>query len=76
MNRLPRLRTLDEAYREIKAVDANSCISKYFLRQLFLSGEVRTVMCGRKRLIDLDALFEYLSNPKSEPGGKGIHRVV
>lgn len=55
------MRTLDECYNEIKAMDDNTAISKYYIRQLALSGKIPVVMCGRKRLINLDGLIEYLS---------------
>lgn len=56
------MRTLDECYTEIKKMDENTAISKYYIRQLALSGKIPVVMCGRKRLINLDALIEYLSS--------------
>ena len=61
MTNLARLRTLDEAFAEIKKADPNTCISKYHLRRIFLSGAVPTVTCGRKRLVNFDALLDYLS---------------
>lgn len=59
---LARMRILDECYTEIKKMDENTAISKYYIRQLALSGKIPVVMCGRKRLINLDALIEYLSS--------------
>lgn len=59
---LPRLRTLDECYKEIKQLDKHTAISKYYIRKLALSGEIPVKMCGTKRLINLDALIDYLSN--------------
>ena len=56
------MRTLEECYNEIKAMDKNTAISKYYIRQLALSGKIPVVMCGRKRLINLDGLIEYLSS--------------
>lgn len=64
---LARMRTLDESYAEIKKMDENTAISKYYIRQLALSGKIPVVMCGRKRLINLDALIEYLSSSAAEP---------
>lgn len=61
MRSLSRMRTLDEAFRELKQLDPDTCISKFFLRQLALSGKVPTLMCGRKRLINFDRLLDYLS---------------
>ena len=55
MSKLARMRTLDECFAEIKAMDENTAISKYYIRQLALSGKIPVVMCGRKRLINLDA---------------------
>ncbi len=60
---LPRMRTLNECYEELKKMDENTSLSKYGLRQLALSGAIPTVMCGRKRLINLDMLIVYLQNP-------------
>ena len=63
---LSRKRTLDEAYNELKQLDPNTAFSKYYIRRLAISGAVPTIMCGRKRLIDLDALIEYLNTPHEE----------
>ena len=60
---LSRKRTLDEANNELKQLDPNTAFSKYYIRRLAISGAVPTIMCGRKRLIDLDALIEYLNTP-------------
>lgn len=64
---LPRMRTLDECYRELKQLDPNTAVTKYYVRRLALSGAIPTVMCGRKRLINLDGLLEYLQSPHTEP---------
>lgn len=34
MSKLARMRTLDECFAEIKAMDENTAISKYYIRQL------------------------------------------
>ena len=62
MPKLARMRTLDECYAELKKLDKNTAVSKYLVRQLALSGKIPVVMCGRKRLINLDGLIDYLSN--------------
>lgn len=81
--RLPRMRTLDECYRELKELDPNTAVSKYFVRRLALSGAIPTVKCGCKRLINLDGLIEYLQSPSTEPlldentkAVNGIRRIV
>lgn len=57
---IPRMRLLKEASEEIKAMDPNTAITPYFIRQLALEGKVKSVMAGRKRLINLDDLLQYL----------------
>lgn len=81
--RLPRMRTLDECYRELKQIDPNTAVSKYFVRRLAVSGAIPTVKCGCKRLINLDGLIEYLQSPHTEPlpdenmlSVNGIRRIV
>lgn len=61
MRVLPRMRTLDECYKELKQLDENTAVSKYFIRQLALSGAIPCVMCGTKRLINFDALLLFLA---------------
>lgn len=68
MTQLARMRTLDEAYTELKQLDPHTAVSKYALRQMALSGAIPVVMCGRKRLINFDGLIAYLNsgNPAAE----------
>lgn len=61
-----RMRLLKDAYTEIKALDPNTAISRYFIRQLVLSGKVPCTMAGRKRLVNLDALIAYLASPEAD----------
>ena len=67
MKSFARMRTLDEAYRELKQLDSGTAVSKYFIRQLALSGKIPTVMCGRKRLINFDGLLDYLNAQGRQP---------
>lgn len=62
--RLPRMRTLDECYRELKELDSNTAVTKYFIRQLAIKGTIPSVKAGNKRLINFDRLIEYLSDPQ------------
>lgn len=63
---LPRMRTVPEAAAEIKAADPNTAITEYHIRQLALSGILPRVKAGRKLLINLDTLIEYLTDPTAE----------
>lgn len=81
---LPRMRTIKEAAAELKAMDANTAITEHHIRQLALSGVLPRVQAGKKLLINLDLLIEYLSNPnanKFKPGAaqslsSGIRKIV
>ena len=70
-----RMRLFDEAVQEIKKLDPQCAISKNFVRQLVLSGKIPCVMAGRKRLINFDALLDYLQNPQPEVPETGIRKV-
>lgn len=62
---MPRMRLLGEAAAEIKQLDPGSAVTQYFIRQLALEGKIKSVMAGRKRLINLDDLLDYLTRPQS-----------
>ena len=64
---LPRMRLLADAASEIKQTDPGSSVSVNCIRELALSGAVPSVMVGRKRLINYDALLDYLSTVHTEP---------
>lgn len=76
---LPRMRTLDECYKELKQVDKNTAVSKNFIRNLALSGAIPVVMCGNKRLINFDGLLAYLSGAtqcKNNTSSSGLKRII
>ena len=59
-----RMRSVREAYREIKAADPNSGICLTTLYRLVADGTIPFTPMGRKYLIDLDRLEEYLSGQR------------
>lgn len=59
---MKKMRVLDAAYDYILKSDPETSITKHALRQLLISEEIPTVMCGRKRLVDLDKIDEYFDN--------------
>ena len=72
-----RLRTQAEAYAAIVAADADTAITRYALRQMILSGVIPCVTVGRKRLIDLDKLPEYLAGERpAQPHSTGVVRRI
>ena len=65
---LPRMRTVHEAAAELRQMDANTAVTEYHIRQLAINNIIPRVKAGKKYLINLDALIEYLSQPDSERG--------
>jgi excisionase family DNA binding protein len=71
---ISRMRLLDEAAAELKKMDPDTSITKYFIRKLAIDGKIKSIMAGRKRLINLDSLLEYLSE-SHENQPKEIHGI-
>lgn len=82
--KLPRMRTIKEAVAELKAIDEHTAITEYHIRQLALSGVLPRVQAGKKLLINLDLLIEYLVNPDADkfkvnnaaPINNGIRKIM
>ena len=55
-----RLRTIPEAYRELKKEDPDTAFTLHALQRLVKTGVVPVVLIGNKRLVDLDKLPEQL----------------
>lgn len=60
MQKIPRMRTLPEAVREIKRVDPDSALTLTALRRMVRVGQIPCVNIASKKLICLDALYELL----------------
>lgn len=58
---LPRMRTIPQAFKEIKALDPDTSITVSVLRRLVKEGTIETVQVANKRLLNLDLLFSRLS---------------
>ena len=60
---IPRMRTVNEAAQEIKANDPHTAMTPYHIRRLCLTGILPTVKAGKKILLNLDTLLEYMQDP-------------
>lgn len=60
---LPRMRTIPQVIEELKKQDENTAFCEYYLRKLVRSGEIPHVNAGRKILLCLDTVSEYLRHP-------------
>lgn len=79
---LPRMRTVKEAAAELKELDSHTALTEWRIRELALSGVLPRVQAGKKLLINLDTLIEYLNDPAAEKfkpatdtAAQGIRRI-
>ena len=56
----PRLRTAEGSLKAIKEDDPDTAVTLRFIRGLIATGAVPHVPVGRKKLVDVDRLMEYL----------------
>lgn len=79
---MPRMRTAEKVLEEIKRVDPDTEITLHYIRAMIRVEAVPVVACGRKKLVNLDALMDLLRDgyvlPEQprEPAQGGIRRVV
>ncbi len=59
---IPKMRTVDEAVKEIKTSDPKSCITGSMLRRWQREGKLPYVAVGTKHLINMDILTDILQN--------------
>lgn len=74
-NRIAKMRTIDEAIAEIVSLDPNTAITKNFIRSLVVSGKIPSVKAGKKYLINLDVLHNYLYNGDNQIPKTSIGKV-
>lgn len=75
MSNVPRMRTLPEAFAELKKADPYTAYTLRALRAAVNKGEIPVVRVGNKRLINLDNLFETLNSPSSDKN-EGKHCAI
>ena len=75
---VPRMRTLPEAYAELKKADPSTAYTLRALRAAVNKGEIPVVNIGNKRLINLDRLYESLNTPSyaQKDSSEGIRKIV
>lgn len=57
---LPKMRTAAGVLAEIKAIDPNTEVTLTMVRRIIKSGKVPVVNAGTKKLVNVDAVVEYL----------------
>lgn len=56
----PKIRTIKEAYGEILEEDPNTALTLWGLRQMVINNNLPCIKCGKKYLLNMDTLKEYL----------------
>lgn len=58
---MARMRTAEGALELIKQEDPGTAVTLRYLRRLISTGEFPSVSVGRKKLVNVDALLEFLA---------------
>lgn len=58
---MKRMRTINEAMKEILALDSGTSVTANGIRILCKQGKIHYALVGKKHLIDLDDLIKYFS---------------
>jgi len=67
---MPRMRTIHEAAKHIKATDPATALTETAIRRLVVTGELPSVRIGTKFLLDVDILDAFLSRGSGKGLGK------
>lgn len=73
----PPMRGIKQAIEELKRNDPNTALTEKALRRLILTGELPAVRVGKKYLVNMNNLFDYLGGKvfAVEKTGGGIRAV-
>lgn len=61
-----RMRTVKQCIEYFKSEDPQTSLTEYYINGLVKQEKVPVFYAGRKRLVNLDKLIEYLSNEPEE----------
>ena len=64
---IPRMRTATKLVAEIKALDPDTEMTEFHIRQLAKDGAVSVVWAGRKALINLDDVLDLMRQGTARP---------
>lgn len=67
MSDVARMRTAHQAAEFFKQQDPETSFTEYHINRLINTGVVKVFHSGRKKLINLDKLIEYLNGEDQEP---------
>lgn len=58
-----RMRTIDQAAEYVRVIDPDTALTETAIRRKVIAGEIPSSRAGRKYLLDLDRLEEFLFTP-------------
>ncbi|MGN6713405.1 helix-turn-helix domain-containing protein [Anaerocolumna jejuensis] len=67
MSEVARMRTAHEAAKWFKQQDPETSFTEYHINRLINTGVIPVFRSGRRKLINLDKLIEYLNGEAKEP---------
>lgn len=70
---VPRMRTVQQCVSYFKEQDPECCIGEWCVRKLVNEGKIPVRHSGRRILINLDTLIEYLSGGEDLEKKEGLY---
>ena len=67
MGDVPKMRTISQAFDEIKTADTNTALTERALRCAVKRGEIPCVKIGSKTLVSMDAVAAYMKGAAVVP---------
>lgn len=55
-----RMRSIPQALKAIKSLEPETAITEHYIRKLCKNGTIKTLPDGKKQLLNLDELLEYV----------------
>ena len=62
-----RVRTISGCIAELKLIDPGTQVKQNYVRNLVLTGAVKSTRAGAKYLVNFESLLDYLQNPPTGP---------
>lgn len=61
-SKIPRMRTVQQAAEEMRKNDPDTQVTAHYIRMLLLDGKIPYREAGKKRLLDMNDLEEFMAN--------------
>ncbi len=71
-----KLRTIEEAYKELKTIDPGTAISKNLFRAMVTDNKIHSIKAGNKYLVDVDRLEEDIRRCFNQHPGNRFDGII